>query len=409
MAININHVKNTFCGSSGIFVFGTGIVSENQNTLYSANFCAYNGKFYGDGSAITGLATGSFITTGQTGAFGGGGGNIDTSSFVTTGQTGNFLTSSSTGDFITYLDTGILVGKNQTGNFVLKNQTGSFVTTGQTGSFVTNNQTGSICTAVLSRLYLDEEYFSYSNDSFVCSLAARKATTNSNETYLERNNSICLFQLEPGDHITFSASVNLAGCSTESHGYFKIDGSARRYMFLDGGLTSTCSQLNNNIVKQTYSTSYSGYSATAEIDNTSHSLRIKVVGDSVDRQQWFAKVDVLKNNYIVNSEIVLPETLYFSGNTSDYNWFNYRNWYTNSQLTSRSLSFAQTGNIAIICGNKGPIINLSCNYWYTPKLINALNLTDDNGVCFFSPLNQQIGFSGIVSGSASFYGGSYLI
>lgn len=397
MAININHVKNTFCGSSGIFVFGTGIIPENQNTLYSANFCSYNGKFYGDGSALTGLVTGSFITTGQTGNFGG---NIDTGSFVTTSQTG---------DFITYLDTGILVGKNQTGNFVLNNQTGSFVTTGQTGSFVTSSQTGAICTAVLAKLYLDQEYFSNSNDSFSCTFAARKVTTNSSEAYLERNASNCLFQLEPGDHITFSASINLVGCATDSHGYFKIDGSARRYMFLDGGLTSTCSQLNNNIVKQTYSTSYSGYSATAEIDNASHSLKIKVVGDSVDQQQWFAKVDVLKNNYIVNSEIVLPETLYFSGNTSDYSWFNSRNWYTNSQLTSRSLSFAQTGNIAIICGNKGPLIDLSCNYWYTPKLINALNLTDVNGVCFFSPPNQPIGFSGIVSGTASFYGGSYLI
>ena len=77
---------NTF---SSVILGGIGIVASSSSTAYANNFCAYDGKFYGDGSALTGLATGLFITTGQTGAFGGG--NVDLSSYVTTGQTGNFI------------------------------------------------------------------------------------------------------------------------------------------------------------------------------------------------------------------------------------------------------------------------------------------------------------------------------
>jgi hypothetical protein len=68
MSININHTNNTFCGNSGIFVFGTGIVPNIEDTVYSNSF---SGKYYGDGSSLTGIATGCFIT------------GIDTSSFLT--------------------------------------------------------------------------------------------------------------------------------------------------------------------------------------------------------------------------------------------------------------------------------------------------------------------------------------
>lgn len=55
MAIKINHTNNTLSSNSGTFIFGTGIVPSIENTLYSTNF---SGKYYGDGSALTGLNTG---------------------------------------------------------------------------------------------------------------------------------------------------------------------------------------------------------------------------------------------------------------------------------------------------------------------------------------------------------------
>jgi len=390
-----NNINDNVCAS--VILGGQYITGTSNKTAYANNFCAYQGKYYGDGSSLTGLATGDFITVNQTG------------NFVTRSLTGNFVTTNLTGDFITYHDTGSLVSISQTGNFVTKQNTGIFITSGQTGDFLNKNITGDLSKTVLACLYLDTGYFLTSGDSFSCSFAARQITTNSNETYLQRNGSICLFEMEAGDHITFTASINAVGCATNSYAYFKLEGSARRCMFLDDLLTNTCSKLNNSVVKQTFATSYTGYSASVEIDNNTNSLQIKVCGDDVDRQNWFAKVDVLKNNYIVNSQIVLPETLYFSGNASNYDWFNLRNWYSNSSLTSRSLSFAQTGNKVVVCGNKGPLINLNCNYWNTPQLINALNLTDQFGVCFYSSPSQPVGFSGTVSGVASFYGGSYLI
>lgn len=111
MAIKINHVNNTLCSNSGTFVFGTGIDATNTNTIYANNFCASNGKFYGDGSSLTGLATGSFITSSQTGAFGGS--NIDLSSYITTGQTGIFVTTDQTGNFAK-LDKCQILAKNNT-------------------------------------------------------------------------------------------------------------------------------------------------------------------------------------------------------------------------------------------------------------------------------------------------------
>jgi hypothetical protein len=59
MAININHTNNTLSSNSGTFVFGTGIVPSIENAVYSANF---SGKYYGDGSALTGLPASSPFT-----------------------------------------------------------------------------------------------------------------------------------------------------------------------------------------------------------------------------------------------------------------------------------------------------------------------------------------------------------
>jgi hypothetical protein len=68
MSININHKTNTFSSESGQFIFGTGIIPNIEDAVYSNNF---SGKYYGDGSSLTGIATGCFIT------------GIDTSSFLT--------------------------------------------------------------------------------------------------------------------------------------------------------------------------------------------------------------------------------------------------------------------------------------------------------------------------------------
>jgi hypothetical protein len=403
-------------------------VTTSQTGVYAAaeltgNFVTTSQTGVYAASALTG----NFVTTSQTGVYAA---SALTGNFVTTSQTGVYAASALTGNFVTTSQTGVYAASALTGNFVVTANTGNFVTTamtgafttqtvdlsdyvntGSTGNFVTRNQTGQLGDLILSNLNLNlnQSYFSKADDSYACSVAARKYTTNANVTYLENNNSTSLVNLDAGDHLAFTATINAIGCEVASYAYFKIEGSARRYAFLSGGLTVTCSTLNGETSNQVYSSSYSGYNAFAEIDDSSNSLRIKVIGDSSHQQQWFAKIDVVKNNYIIDSQIILPQTLYFSGNSSNYNWFNCNNWYTNTQLTSRSLSFAQTGSSVIVCGNKGPLIDLTCNLWNTPVLINALNLTDASGVCFYSPDNQPTGFSGIVSGTASFFGGAYLI
>ena len=137
MAININHTNNTLSSNSGTFIFGAGIVPTIENAVYSPNF---SGKYYGDGSSLTGLATGNFITTGQTGAFGGAG--VDLSTYITTGQTGAYAAAAGTGSFVTTAQTGVFALSANTGSFVTTAQTGVFALSADTGSFVTTAQTG---------------------------------------------------------------------------------------------------------------------------------------------------------------------------------------------------------------------------------------------------------------------------
>ena len=128
-------------------------------------------------SVLTGVNTGSFITTGQTGSFATTGyvtgvsgylrtlisnssagvtslsvGSIAVSGTIIlsgvnglsiyTGTSNTIYFSGQSGNFVTTGQTGSFVTTGQTGTFITSGQTGVFVTTGQTGSFVTTSQTG---------------------------------------------------------------------------------------------------------------------------------------------------------------------------------------------------------------------------------------------------------------------------
>ena len=133
--------------SSSLNKFGTGsfiTTGMTGNFGGSANTGSLTGIFAPIGNYVTTGQTGSFITTSMTGAFGGNG-NVDLSDYVTTGSTGSFVTMSQTGAFA---PTGDYVIASATGSFVTTSQTGAFAPTGDyvfanaTGSFVTTSQTG---------------------------------------------------------------------------------------------------------------------------------------------------------------------------------------------------------------------------------------------------------------------------
>lgn len=85
-SVIIGGFSNCITGlTNSVILGGQNIVANTNNTVFANNFCSTSGKYYGDGSSLTGLATGSFITTSQTGIFALA---ANTGSFVTTGQTG---------------------------------------------------------------------------------------------------------------------------------------------------------------------------------------------------------------------------------------------------------------------------------------------------------------------------------
>ena len=189
MAININHTNNTFCGNSGIFVFGTGITGDSADTVFSQNFC---GNYHGDGSQLTGLPTASllddswsFLLNPSVGFVNSGCFNFainTTFSSICEGANNNFISPSAysticsgayqsaiIGGVYNTINTdvsrsvilggsSITASNNDTAyaaNFCAANgsyygdgsgltnlATGCFVTTGQTGCFVTSGQTG---------------------------------------------------------------------------------------------------------------------------------------------------------------------------------------------------------------------------------------------------------------------------
>jgi hypothetical protein len=201
----------------------------------------------------------------------------------------------------------------------------------------------------------------------------------------------------------------MVGSAASSYANFKIEGSARRYPLAGGGETVTCTKLIDSGSKQIFDSSSASYDIAIEASDINNSLKLKVFGDNVNTQHWFSKLDIVKNNFFDPSQLILPSNLYFSGNDSNYNWFSSTNWYTNSSLTSGAVSFPRSGTKAVICGNKGPLIDLNYPYLATPVLINALNLTDASGVCIYASQSNPAGFSGVISGNASFYGSGYLI
>lgn len=175
-------------------ILGTNTLSTSGTGLF-INGVPFTGLFYpytsNPSGYITGVSTGNFITTSQTGQFypsnnpNGYITGINTGNFITSSMTGNFypnynpsgyITGLNTGSFITINQTGIFINTSMTGNFVntsmlnatgnilsiwtgsstgifypmtgnpsgylTSSSTGNFVTMGQTGNFITTNQTG---------------------------------------------------------------------------------------------------------------------------------------------------------------------------------------------------------------------------------------------------------------------------
>jgi hypothetical protein len=154
-----SHVHTTIpaVGGSGLIKVINGIMQSSASALVDADVSA--------SAAIAGTkiqtnyfalasATGSFVTTSQTGILSWSGHTH--AQYVNTGSTGVFALAANTGSFVTTAQTGTLswsghthaqyVSTGSTGVFALAANTGSFVTTAQTGNFVSAGSTGSFVT-----------------------------------------------------------------------------------------------------------------------------------------------------------------------------------------------------------------------------------------------------------------------
>ena len=156
--------------SSSLNKFGTGsfiTTGMTGNFGGSANTGSLTGIFAPIGNYVTVNQTGNFITTSMTGAFGGASG-VDLTSYVTTGSTGNFITTLQTGDLSSVFA--------PTGDYVFVDQTGSFVTTSQTGNFATINS-GYLLSSQIPTITGDICIVAGTNNALICQLQGYPVST----------------------------------------------------------------------------------------------------------------------------------------------------------------------------------------------------------------------------------------
>ena len=258
--------------SNSVILGGQYITGTSNNTAYAINYCSYKGKYYGDGSALTGLATGSFITTAQTGAFGGAG--VDLSTYITTGQTGAYAAAAGTGSFVTTAQTGNFITTSQTGGFVDAANTGNFITLSKCQIIAKNNTPFDICaiTRVASSYIGSDRIVAEQGTGIFYLCDHNDNSADDCNLYTILNNGYCVAQ--------FSAMIvghAVYGGSNAFTTSIKIDGIANSY----GVLTQ-----NKMIQHQAFETD----DACVIVEN--QALKIYITGAQTG-MRWGARLDIV--------------------------------------------------------------------------------------------------------------------
>ena len=246
---------------------------------------------------------------------------------------------------------------------------------------------------------LDNGYFQQVGDSEYLTSFARAITQNDNWTNLLKNSSQKLYELKNDEEIYFIIDVTSAGSSKTAS--FKIEGSAKRGSITQENGVQYSSSILLNSVKTTFQKSNINYDVRVYVDNSDGSIKLQSKGDIDYLMRWYAKIQILRLDIV--SSINLYSNLYFSG-SSNVNWNNTGNWYTNPYFSHNALTIPQTGTIAYMYGTSGSFVDLDNENWKTPLLINTLNVSDNNGICFYS--NNNAKFTGSLIGNSSFWGNS---
>jgi hypothetical protein len=87
---------------------------------------------------------------------------------------------------------------------------------------------------------------------------------------------------------------------------------------------------------------------------------------------------------------------------SNSNWYDPTAWFTDNSFTQSKNSIPESYSNAVMYGNSGAIVNLDNANWVTPNSIDTRNVTDINGICFYSTTGAK--FDGVVCGNSSFWG-----
>jgi hypothetical protein len=325
-----------------------------------------------DGNKFIPYSTGNFITTGQTGSFGGSINNYQNSSILNTGFGLNSIQQSgsnnySSGNYSVTLGSGNLAEKDF--SFALGNQ----AKTSQFGEFAFSN--GS---------------FSEKGDSQYSFVMARATTTNSTATKLKINNSDKIVEFDLGSTIFFT--VNVVGVGDTQYISNEIRGIAKR----SDSLNSQVSFLNTPS-KSIYANSNSNHSANVVLSTSDNSLKIECIGDANEEMNWFAKIDLVK----IKKQKTATNKAYFKP-TLDSDWYS-ANWYSDSSFSTPKNSFVWN-ELEVYVYNTGelPYVNIDNPNWVTPLLIDTTNSASVSGLNIISTIGKE--FTGTIIGPAVFSG-----
>lgn len=144
------------------------------------------------------------------------------------------------------------------------------------------------------------------------------------------------------------------------------------------------------------------YCSRLTTDESNYILQVK--GDT--GMNWVASVDFLRTTSATTAS---PENIasFFKGLSNDHkDWFNLENWYPSGASITNAYFLPNTGTNATMSGTVGAFVDLDDSRWVTPNLINTTNVSDENGICFFSERGNA--FTGNIIGEFSFFGNSIL-
>ena len=115
----------------------------------------------------------------------------------------------------------------------------------------------------------------------------------------------------------------------------------------------------------------------------------------------------LSGNARVTNEVPSLPAIHWSGeygSPTASEWYNVSNWYTSSSFSINATGLPVNTADVFLYGSTAPYVDIDDVNWVPPKSIDSTNVSDPDGIIFYSSEANQNSFTGTVIGNSTFTG-----